>query len=336
MEINKTFAIYKTKNMHAYYLFFENIIKTTIFKKKYKKDDTDNIIYEKEFIITYDNPILAKFCTLFCVGDPNDKNRFFVGINMCMSIFSYGLTGLFIYFNNENISDMIIVSEILKEYDSRNNIITAKETFLYNQSLVFLEKHRDLNNFRITICCFDYYDKLSAKHTDITDISGKYRLYNKWLIFNDTDIIDLSSVHVESNRLKYNMYKIISDMEAFLKIASVFNEIEYCDYYPKNCIKCNELTCITTFYNKINECASQIINMGNSYCHNCAIRYSLSNKSWVCCKLIEDDKFCFKKVDTNYNCTLSHNNRKLAYIMKNYSGKKPYKNDLELFIVRIC
>lgn len=332
MEINKSFTIYKTKNTHAYYLFFEHILKSTIFKKKYNKNPTDNIIYEKEFIITYDNPILAKYCTLFCVADSNDKNRFFIGINMCISIFSYGLTGLFLYFNNEDVADMVIIPEIVKEYDSRNNIISAKETFLYNQSLVFLEKHRDLNNFRITVCCFDYYDKLNAKHTDITEIVGNYYLHNKWLIFNN-DIMDLSSVQVESNRLKYNMYKIITDVESFLKIAESLDEIEYNDCYPKNCISCNQVTCITTFYNKINECVTKIINLGNSYCHNCAIRYSFSTKSWVCCKLIEGDELCFKKIDSNFNCTLHHSNRKLAYIMNNYSGKKPYKNDLELFIV---
>jgi hypothetical protein len=122
MEINKTFTIYKTQNKHGYYTFFENIIKSTIFTKKNKEptdtnlNDTNltdtNIIYDKEFIITYNNPILDKYCKLFCISDPNDKNRFFVGINISIGI-TYGLTGLFLYFDNNIVSDMVIIPEIL-------------------------------------------------------------------------------------------------------------------------------------------------------------------------------------------------------------------------------
>ena len=109
-------------------------------------------------------------------------------------------------------------------------------------------------------------------------------------------------------------------------------EEKYGDDYPRHCIKCNEVTCITKYYNKINECSTIISNLGNSYCHSCSIRFSLSKKSWICSKLVNNDNFCCANLDTNYNCNKNHSNKKLAYIM-NYTGKKPYKNDYELFSV---
>ena len=343
MEINKTFTIYKTQNKHGYYTFFENIIKSTIFTKKNKEptdtnlNDTNlndtNIIYDKEFIITYNNPILDKYCKLFCISDPNDKNRFFVGINISIGI-TYGLTGLFLYFDNNIVSDMVIIPEILQVVEY---IISPNDIFLYNQSLIILFKNIKLNAYRISVHCFDYYDKLLGHHTDYTDISGIHKIYNnRWIVLNDSIILDIGSVKIEFNKLKYNMYSIINDIISFLiYTANTISSEEYNDGYPRYCVKCNEMTCITSFCNKVSDNITHTVSLGNSYCHNCAIRYSLSKKSWVCCKLInnEENDLCFKNLDSHYNCSYHHSNKKVVYIM-NYSGKKPYKNEYELFVMK--
>jgi coproporphyrinogen III oxidase-like Fe-S oxidoreductase len=45
-----------------------------------------------------------------------------------------------------------------------------------------------------------------------------------------------------------------------------------------------------------------------------------------------DNSYCFSDLDSYYICHNNHNNN-IAYIM-NYSGKKPYRNEYELFIIK--
>ena len=335
MEINKSFNICNIQNTHGYYNFFENIVKSTIFKKIIKDKDSEenknNIIYNnKSFIIIYENPILEKMCSLFAITDPNDINRFFVGINISIGISSYALTGLFLYFDNDKVVDMVIIPEILKICDS---IISDNDIYLYNQTIVILYKNRTLNVYRINVNCFNYYDKLLGKHTDYTDIIGTHKIYNnRWIVFSDNNVLDLGSVKVEFNKLYYNMYNIINNCELFLTdTVDTIVEEPYNDNYPKNCPKCNQYTSIAKLFNKINHNINQITSLGNSYCHNCFIRYSLSKKKWICCKLF-DNSYCFSDLDSYYICHNNHNNN-IAYIM-NYSGKKPYRNEYELFIIK--
>ena len=336
METNKSFTIYKTQNKKAYYLFFENIIKSTIFKTKLVREPNDLVLYSKDFIITFENPILEKYCKLFCIIDSNDNNRFFVGINISISVLSYGLTGLFLYFDNDKIVDMVIIPEILREYDYKNGIVGSDDTFLYNQSLVFLDKQRDSNVYRITTVCFDYYDKVLGKHTDFTNIIAPYTYYNRWLVFNNSIIMDLGSVYVIFDKLKYNIYHGITNIEHFLSVSQTIETKDYYDEYPINCPKCNSSTCIANYSDKLN---NRITILGNSYCHNCSIRYSLSQTKWLCCKMTEPNKFCNKLLGPNYSCNHNnnhnnHNHIKLIYI-ESYSGKKPYKKSLELFIINL-
>jgi len=329
IESNKSFTIYNVQNKTPYYIFFENIVKSTIFKKKIVQEPNDNVIYSKDFIITFENPILEKYCKLFCIMDNNDKKRFFVGININTHNYSYAFTGLFLYFDKDKVIDMIIVPEILKSYDITHYSINEDNTILYNQSLVLIENNQKVDALRITVVCFDYYDKYLGKHTDYTTIKGPYNIRNlRWIEFKDSSFLDMGSVCIEFNKLKYNIYQMVTNIDLLNK-----PEEYYGDNYPLYCPKCNIVTSIANFTDKISETIHRFINLGNSYCHNCSIRYSLSRKEWLCCKLINND-FCSNKVDSNYSCNFNHTNIKLVYI-DSYSGKKPYKNILELFIVKL-
>lgn len=81
------------------------------------------------------------------------------------------------------------------------------------------------------------------------------------------------------------------------------------------------------------------MNLGSSYCENCQIRYSDSNKSWKCGKLIETNNNCYmcgQELDENYCCNNQHSlNKSCGIITREINDiklhyKYPYKRNIHL------
>ncbi len=392
-------SIYKNFSNDSFFFFYNKIIlltqffliKTDVFADFIEKNklNENNIIYSNNNItILYKNETLDKICNnIYVVPDPIDTNRFFIGLSFHGSYTSILVTGIFVYFDSKgNVSEKIIIPSTLINYDFRNGKINEKNTFLYNQTLIFLTSHRDSRNYMITMCCFDYYDNLLAIHNDFTNIKSDYfftknyvKNYRFLVLYNEKNqenyynkdnkdnkddennykIIDMASVYVENNNdnenkknsycdklLIYNMYTTKTDKldEKLLELES-FPKQNYSDNYIKDCIKCGKLTSMATYYynyNNPSSCVTSMIGLGKSYCHDCGIRYSLSDKVWLCCKPIAKEfgssknfDLCFCKLEpaNNYICDKekSHSNIKLIYKAVQ-NNKKPYKFEGNLYL----
>ena len=65
--------------------------------------------------------------------------------------------------------------------------------------------------------------------------------------------------------------------------------------------------------------------MGSGYCENCMIRYSLSDKIWICCKYVDgNERRCNKKLNGEYNCDRIHDSSVYKF-ETGWELKFPYK-----------
>ncbi len=362
--------------------FYSKIVSSTKFKRLPNSDvenylienklEKANIIYQNNTMtIIYSNPTLDTFTNcMYMISDPNDVHRYFWGIMDTGAYTSVKIFGQFVYFNLDgNVTQLIVIPTQVLNYDWRNGRIDKSNTFLYNQSLVFIQSHRDTRKYMITICCFNYYDGYLGAYTEHTEIKSKYfsfdryiRQYNRFLIIQDDETnicyaIDLGSTSVEKKlepnitvfrtnfkpdlMLTYKMYKLenIDNIENIQSQLSTLNsnpEKKYSDDYIGNCIKCSNLTSSAVFYE-----GNMSLGLGKSYCHDCGIRYSLSDSKWVCAKLAPKTqsnmytRFCCNELtqDSNYICGLNHDDSELEF-KYSFVEKKPYKKDGSVTIVK--
>lgn len=358
-----------------FFYFYSNIVSSTIFKKvensnlaHYLLDNNQNkfktIFKTETYSILYSNPILDKLIdNLYMISDPNDNHRFLLCVLTRGNYTSMKIFGSFIYFNSQgNVSELISIPKLLLNYDYRNGCVNELNTFLYNQTLIFIESHRDGSNYMITTCCFDYYDNLLALYTEYSNIKSKYfmsepKQYNRFLTFCDKNddfyVIDMGSTIVEKDTKKYIMsvrcssdlilkyvmysYKNTSseDIKTKLETLKLKSEERYSDGYERDCIKCGLLTSCAIFYED-----NTSLGLGNSYCHDCGIRYSQTENKWVCAKLAPKctpymaANFCRNDLNkkNGYICELIHDDRKLKFDYK-FVEKKPYKKNGSVTIV---
>lgn len=351
--------------------FYSNIVSSTIFKKVLKTNLQEylnsnknqfNVIFETEmYCIIYSNPTLDKLIhKIYMVSDPNDTHRYFLGIFTYGNYTSAKIFGQFVYFNsNGNVTNLVIVPNLLLNYDYRNEGVDQLNTFLYNQTLIFIETHRDGHSYMITTCCFDYNDNLLAAYTEHSQIKSKYftgdqiiKQHNRFLTFisenNDLYVIDMGSTTVDELQhsscgrncvLKYSMYSYRNndseDIETKLENLKLKPEKKYSDGYERFCVKCGLVTSIVVFYeNNIS------LWLGNSYCHDCGIRYSRSECKWICAKLAPKHEpyicasFCSNDLSkqNGYVCKSEHDSRELIFNFV-LLEQKPYKKKGNITIV---
>lgn len=296
------------------------------------------IIYhnkEQKTVIIIDNLIIFD---AYAIKDEFEQNRYFVGFKSYGNYTGYNILGMIIYFDSEGVlKEKRILSKILCNYDARNGFIN---TYLYKQSLVFLQIHRDTKNPILNIVLLSYLDNLitkvefylnGLKCDTIDTINNKinYRfLHIKTEYFNylfdlgSTKIIKNNSILTfkEENKLVINSYKTDND-DLYKFYNSLINnpEEEYNDEYPDNCIHCSQITSNAVYDN---------MGFGNGYCFNCSIRYSKSDKKWYCCKLQPTTNYlCGNIVDKNNYCSKQHSTTMEICInyTNNSSLKYPYK-----------
>ncbi len=363
-----------------FFVFYQKIVSGTKFKRLLNNQVDDYIksnnltrsvvIYEDQtYSIIYQNPTLTSFSDyIYMIADPNDSHRYFLGIMVhgyCTSIKIYGN---FVYFNSlGDLTELILVPKMLLSFDYRNGRVDKSNTFLYNQSLVFVESHRDTRSYMITVCAFGYYDDLLATYTEHTQIKSKYfsfdrniKQFDRFLFIGGEDdksnyLLDMGSTLVEKKNpeskniyssikldliMKYSLYELepnisIDNISSQLIIFKSKPEQIYSDSYVNNCIKCGVLTGSAVFYD-----GNMSLGLGKSYCHECGIRYSLSDNKWVCAKLSLQNNahykhFCAKEVkkESGYICDCEHSKETLKFEF-NLIEKKPYKKNGSVTIIK--
>lgn len=368
--------ICKPADKDGFIHFYSSVISNTIFMKFDRENEilSNNNIYKirnnisengRQVCIVHTNDTLDKYTQyMYAVHDPMDHRRFFIGIVFGGSNTSSLISGLFVYFDdNGSVSLKNIVNSILCNYEYRNGIIDEKNTFLYNQTLLMHEVHRDSNNYIITICCFGYEnDELLGKSTEHTQIKSSFYSINassiqnkRWLLCNDKMgdqyIIDLGSVCIinedkdtysvysNKNYIYYSLYhanRAENIDDVISKLESTTPENAYDNGYPMNCVKCRNQLNIAWLYIGNSHQA-----LGSGYCPECMIRYSKTNKAWLCCKYIEIDEYyhnikCCSNIlntENGYVCEIPHCIIDGKYTNnKNSSKYKPYKESININI----
>lgn len=345
------------------------------------RNDNDN------YVIIINKNYFELFNSVFIVKDKSQSNRYFVGFTFNTSVrYSCKISGIIIYFSSSGILiQRNILNKIVSDFNLTNSYINETNTIFYNQTLLFYTLN--FKYFNLCVNLLDYNDILLYNNINIDtqiltndkvayfkfieNLNPRFLHLKKILKFNESSgssgssktsdlnesiFIDLGSLKKESITninsmicLKLDYYSIIPSnnldkLNDFFDKCNKFEEVEYSDEYPTYCIKCNELLSITEYYSQ-----SLTINLGNSFCTKCEIRYSKKENSWICCKLSKeldnDKKYTYNPICTsklyptnNYQCanTNLHSDKfNLKFTKINNMYKFPNKEIIKIFPKKI-
>lgn len=333
-------------------------------------------IYNSDDYYIVMNKSFRFFSDVFVVPDRIQSNRYFIGFNYkVMNYTDCNICGLIIYFDSDgNMAYKSILHKVICNYDCRDGLINTLNSTFYNQTLLFFQVYRDSKQLNLFVNLLDWEDHLLCSksihntniivgYTSLTESIEKKQLHPRFY-FIKTDLnnyisIDLGSlklvkktiVNKTFSKLMYNLnsdeciqldYSNLNSLDNInnflLENDKIVDGVEYSDIYPTLCIKCNQLTKQAEYGYE-----NSILNLGNSYCINCQIRYSFTEKCWVCCGFINylnhnsnSDIFnCSSKLNSlnNYVCAneLNHipkTNFKICY--KSNSWKYPFKEQIKI------
>lgn len=270
------------------------------------------------------------------VQDSNNKDRYFIGFTFNEQYCNAIIIGMIVYFNHlGECKHKIILNNVLCAHDTRNGRIN---TFLFNQSLIFTQIHRDTEVLLLYLNLLSYEDSVLLSTFTYSEIpSYKYNRNSikdyKQLISvlrkDDKNIVfDLGSLKQDqSDSIVIDSYQV-SDGEVDTFISEYKNPPEYFgDGYPNDCILCKNLTSITSYGYNNTYCS-----LGDSYCQECGIRFSKSDKKWLCQKLNLNNDFCNETVTENIPCCLEHSEtmKVIIYKEREPSYIYPYKKNLHI------
>lgn len=338
------------------YFYEENFL-----KKIYNLKPNEKVIYhdsEQQIIMVIKNSMI--FGKIYAVKDEIEPNRYFIGFNSFAGYTNVKTIGMIVYFDdNGSVNKKIILRRELCNVDCRNGQVV---TYLSKQSIIFKQIHRDTKALMLDVVLLSYYDEIiENEHYYFEKIKGSFSSRNSKIVIKNRFInietgkenylFDMESSRVEEkNKLIFNTtkkekelvitsYKLsYEDLDKLInnKLEKFYDDYDnYNDKYPTYCIKCNEVTAKANFSCKIKNlsCATSFQGLGNSYCHNCKIRYSKTNKVWECCKLKKDNEnICSCEVKKDEICSKEHS-ESVETKIQSYGEpyfKFPYKKNLEL------
>lgn len=331
-------------------------IETSSYKNNFISKKTKEIKYhiiyqtEKEYILINKLP---KIGHIFVIPDLLQKNRYFVAFyfNNDMST-QIKITGIFVYFDIKkeiSVSDSYPCFDIVCEYDWRNGNINTKNSFLYNQTLLFTQKHRDNKCLILHINLLSYSDVVlyTTKYNSTVELPFSFtvndiiKIHPRFAIFdknsnNNIYLFDLGSLSANVNNLLLSFYTISVDniesieIEKLDKLFDTISTERYDDGYPDKCIQCSNKTSQCTFHHK-----NSYLSLGSSYCHNCNIRYSQSDKIWKCCKIYNNfvcGSILTMSEGNSFICQEYHEENREFIIHSKKINKYPFKDiiDIEL------
>lgn len=331
-------------------------------------DQKSRIIYENSSTSTYITITgqTQLFDRIYAIKDQVQHNRFFVGFDLCVYNTDYNITGIMVYFDSNGTAQITkMLNRVIYTYDIRNGKPNA---YLYNQTLLFTMRHRDTSNLILGTTLLTYDDiilQTESMHTDIVmsrikDSYSKPRFVFIKDISNSIYIFDLGSLKIvekfddsdnhstntgsitlffwsntanTANNIKKKMYLELNYFccKSENELDSLdFKEMEYFgDGYKDLCIMCGNLTCIAECIGSEKLVFSNL-GMGRSYCDRCKVRYSKTDKKWVCCRLNENAEFCSGEVWQNQPCMKKHSTTMTTQCelvcMSDASVKFPYKH----------
>ncbi len=310
--------------------FWEKFVKEFTFEKILGKapDRSDQLV-----IFSHDDFYIKtnKSCyeEIIVVPDSNPSvnfSRFFVGFKYLTYSTCAGIAGIFIYFDSDNkFVSKKILSQSVGAFDYRNGKI---ESCLYNQTLIFVQTHRDTRALILTLNLFDISDVLVANGEHYYD--GKKMNINlqtnfsRFLSVYDNLSLDLGSLKLENDK-KYLLIDLVSSTE--IDINTVQEEY-FGDGYPNKCVLCNSSTSSAEY-----GYANKYMNMGSGFCSKCEIRYSISEKTWKCCKQVGDDIMCCEQIKTSSCTNPAHSQEfKLLCSFKGIEFKYPFKQKIHVTV----
>ena len=223
---------------------------------------------------------------------------------------------------------------ILKTNKSDNlQIVFNKNEDLYKNDINFKKTYPHLLHIHGRIIDKPYYENID------------YYINNNKSIIIDLESLKSLTLNNKNNiNLDYYVNEEILDEIKFSEKMKELNinlkyKIDDCfEGYPILCIKCKKLTSKATInFNICNEKCYHYSNssFGSSYCFNCNIRFSQTQKNWICCNLINYTenriRICEKivNIENNYKCNCE---KKLdtKIISEVNSEKYPYKKTMNL------
>lgn len=311
------------------------------------------LIFQDEqykIIMKSPNHLESIFDNIYAVHDKSTPNRYLVLFTIYKKFTDYCIYGMFLYYDISNIERIVERNWkelVLCDYDGRNGKIDENNTILYKQTLLFHQSHRDTHNatFYVKhILSDDSIDEQTTLHLhDIKLVMGQVpdqpRILKTVNAQNRIVLFDLGSLHSKETGVKWDgLYDhelclakyVVEDEDEDSVVNNVLMKEECKDreIYPFHCAKCLERVTFATY-----EYDGYYMNLGESYCGNCEIRYSASDQVWKCCKVMENGFICGSTLDISSECERQHSET-LKVVKQNgrkeYDYKYPYKKHVKL------
>ncbi len=330
---------------------WDHLVKTfTYVKTKLSGSLVGNIIYkdpDNQDIIVMSLNVPKIFNQIYAIQDYLQPNRYFIGFVCNPTYTNSPIIGQIVYFDElGQVKITKTLNQTLFSRDFRNGHV---QTYLYSQSLVFVQSHRDTGKIMLGLNLLDSNDNLLASEFTHTSVSSAWSWNDKNQICrfakisvpdNKFMLIDLGSLK-QAEKLSSSIFKKSENVFSLninwylVEEKNIGEFIEkfpeppepYIDDYKENCIRCNKLTDISDW-----SCKNSYMGLGKSYCNACQIRYSATEKKWVCCQLNLSNGFCSSPIVGTEICNKPHSTTmKLQVVsVSEKSVKYPYKRTVNL------
>ncbi len=276
--------------------------------------------------------IICLFNKIYAVKDESCANRYVVlfvvhsGYNT-----DYVVHALFLYFDPDNPTVLVeknFKPDVVCMFDSRDAWMTGQTTVLYKQTLAFFYTHRDTHKLVLHLNLLRYEDDFFIEQTTVwTHLNGNFEIQpaTPRFLYDPAKklVVDLGSLRLENtNKMCITAYSNITPVQ-----LNEQKEEEFRSKYPDYCVKCCKLTSIASYGYDYTH-----IDMGQSYCESCQIRYSSSDNVWKCCQLLEMEPYlCGNSISSDLVCERKHNSSMcVVQTLRSNYYKPPYKKRLRL------
>lgn len=326
-----------TRYIYGYIVYFDdnnNINKQLYIKQHLFDYDWRDCWPSNENIYMYDDNILFLYTH-------RDTHTYF--LKMC-KIITYGqydcvenmyITSLF----DSSLYGNLVENELIKQLP--NELKQLQTIMNLNNNDIDTEKeiNKILSNMR------NIYSHIKNKQYVVINVI-KHENRN-WINLNKDNklyvVIDIGSFIIEKNRksklgdnrniLLFSTYAT-NDYNEIINKPEQITEITEYQGYPLKCIKCGAKT-TKTIINIVIKDGYSTTNVGNSYCHNCKLRYSQNDKVYYCCLPViinNEIKICYNILNqtNNYQCDKNHENIEPEYIIQK-SYYPPYLDIVRLY-----
>ena len=321
-----------------------------------------HVIYQKGGVVIVTNALPSpEIGTFFAVEDADSPHRYFIAFAFPVGGTMENITGLIVYFNQKGVcfsNNTIICNRVLANYDTRNGHLRSSRIFLYHQSLVFTQVHRDTKRLLLFLSHIpyqtdlientaSYYTSYTVNYSS-TQFGESISLFKRYLHIplesGGTLLLDLGSLDCVEEKHVYQPITSIPLVEyqahhyltmttyhilkkesvmGFLEAGQIFPEKEYSDGYPIHCAKCLQKVATASYGYKVSPYSAIHSGLGSGYCIDCQIRYSLTKKEWLCAAIRADGSICDGYIYEGWTCRDSHIHSQDQSILQLREGPLP-------------